>query len=89
MSKLLVVVGATGQQGGSVVDSILGDAQLRKEYKIRGTTRDPGSDKGRALAKKGVEVVAADVNDEGSLRKAFAGAYAVFASMYLLPEPSG
>jgi uncharacterized protein YbjT (DUF2867 family) len=80
MSKLLVVIGATGQQGGSVVNAVLDDAQLSKEYSIRGTTRDPSQASAQALAKKGVEVVKADVEDAASLKKAFEGAYVVFAN---------
>ncbi|KAL8727587.1 MAG: hypothetical protein Q9181_005659 [Wetmoreana brouardii] len=80
MSKLLVVFGATGQQGGSIVENVLADAQLSKEYSIRGTTRDPSKAKAQELAKKGVEVVKADVDDPGSLRKAFEGAHIVFAN---------
>ncbi|KAH6184226.1 hypothetical protein HBI68_013650 [Parastagonospora nodorum] len=80
MSKLLVVFGATGQQGGSIVNTILGDAELSKEYKIRGTTRDPSQESAQVLAKKGVEVVKADVDDAASLKKAFEGAHVVFAN---------
>ncbi|KAF2035866.1 NAD(P)-binding protein [Setomelanomma holmii] len=80
MSKTLVVIGATGQQGGSVVDAVLKDAQLSKEYTIRGTTRDPNQLSAQALAKRGIEVVKADINDATSLKKAFEGAHVVFAN---------
>jgi uncharacterized protein YbjT (DUF2867 family) len=80
MAKILVVFGATGQQGGSVVDTVLRDAQLSKEYSIRGTTRDPSKVSAQELVKKGVEVVRADVDDAASLREAFEGAHVVFAS---------
>lgn len=80
MSKLLVVFGVTGQQGGSVVQAILTNKQLSKEYIIRGTTRDPGQPQARALVEKGVEVVKADVDDPVSLQKAFEGAHVVFSS---------
>jgi uncharacterized protein YbjT (DUF2867 family) len=80
MSKILVVFGATGQQGGSVVNAVLEDAQLSKEYTVRGTTRDPNQTSAQALAKKGVEVVKADVDDAASLKKAFEGAHVVFAN---------
>ena len=80
MSKLLVVIGATGQQGGSVVQTVLADPQLSKEYKIRGTCRDPSKANAQAIAQKGVEMVAADATDPASLQKAFAGAHAVYAS---------
>lgn len=80
MSKVLVVFGATGQQGGSIVETVLGDAQLGKEYSIRGTTRDPSTGSAQELAKRGVEVVKTDINDAASLRKAFEGADVVFAN---------
>lgn len=67
MSKLLTVVGATGTQGASLIDQALKDGQ----YKIRGLTRNPNSEKAQALAKRGVEVVRADINDEQSLVRAF------------------
>jgi uncharacterized protein YbjT (DUF2867 family) len=57
MSKLITVFGATGNQGGSVIKSILEDAQLSKEYKIRGITRDTSKKSSQDLAKQGVEVV--------------------------------
>ena len=79
MSKLLVVCGATGQQGGSVIDFVLNDSELSKQFKIRGITRDPSSSSAQSLQSKGVEVVAADVEDPASIQKAFVGAHTVFA----------
>ena len=43
MSKVLVVFGATGQQGGSVVNCVINDPELSKLYKVRGVTRDPSN----------------------------------------------
>ncbi|KAL8725035.1 MAG: hypothetical protein Q9166_007610 [cf. Caloplaca sp. 2 TL-2023] len=80
MSKLLVIFGATGQQGGSIIESVLRDAQLSKEYSIRGTTRDPSKPNAQELVKKGVEIVKADVEDAASLKKAFEGAHIIFAN---------
>lgn len=74
MSKLVVVLGATGAQGASVVDHLL----KAGGWKIRGVTRKPEGDPAKKLAAKGVEVVAADAADKESLAKAFQGAYAVF-----------
>ena len=79
MSKLLVVFGATGQQGGSVVDVVLSDSELSQAYKIRAITRDTSSSSSKALADKGCEVVAADPNNASSLPAAMKGADAVFA----------
>ncbi|MDE2346633.1 MAG: NmrA/HSCARG family protein, partial [Gammaproteobacteria bacterium] len=44
----------------------------------RALTRDPKSDKARALAKLGAEVVAADVDDAKSLEQAMRGAYGAY-----------
>jgi uncharacterized protein YbjT (DUF2867 family) len=57
MSKLITVFGATGNQGGSVIDAILADLQLSQEFKIRGITRDTTKKSAQELAKRGVEVV--------------------------------
>lgn len=57
MSKLITVFGATGKQGGSVVNAILADAELSKEFKVRAVTRDPSKPAAQELAKRGVEVV--------------------------------
>jgi uncharacterized protein YbjT (DUF2867 family) len=57
MSKIITVFGATGNQGGSVITNILDDAQLSKEFKIRGITRDTSKPAAQELAKKGVELV--------------------------------
>jgi saccharopine dehydrogenase-like NADP-dependent oxidoreductase len=67
MSQILTVMGATGAQGSSVVNHALKDGK----YKIRAVTRNVNSEKAKALASRGVEVVAADINSEESLLKAF------------------
>lgn len=58
MPKLLTVFGATGNQGGSVIEAVLSDATLREEFTIRGITRDTSKPAARALAARGIEVVA-------------------------------
>lgn len=68
MSKpIAVIIGATGGQGGSVVESFLKDGT----YQVRGVTRNVNSENAQALAKRGVEVVTGDLNNEASLREAF------------------
>jgi hypothetical protein len=73
--KLVVVLGATGGQGNSVIDAFLKD----DEYTVRGVTRQTHSAKAQALTKRGVEMVVGDVHDEKSLAQAFVGAFAIFA----------
>ncbi|KAL6789675.1 hypothetical protein J3E68DRAFT_443472 [Trichoderma sp. SZMC 28012] len=72
--KLIVVLGATGNQGSSVVDTFLKDAAWR----VRGLTRNPSSAKAKALSARGVEVVQADMDDVASLSAAFRDANAIF-----------
>ncbi len=74
--KIIAVVGATGAQGGSLVAAILSDP--KHEFAVRAITRNKNSDKAKALAKQGAEVVEASVDDKGSLIKAFKGAYAAY-----------
>src|SRR5689334_19813281 len=68
MDRLVLVTGATGNQGGATVRRLLEGGKVR----IRGLTRDPSSAKGRALVEKGVEVVAGDFDDRPSLDRALA-----------------
>jgi uncharacterized protein YbjT (DUF2867 family) len=74
--KVIAVLGATGAQGGGLVRAILSDPN--GGFAARAITRDVNSDKAKELARLGAEVVAANVDDEESLKKAFAGAYGAF-----------
>lgn len=74
--KTIVVFGATGAQGGSLAHAILQDAN--SEFAVRAVTRHPDSEKAQALKKMGAEVVAADIDNPESVRKALAGAYGAF-----------
>ena len=78
MSKLLVVFGATGQQGGSVINTVLNDQELSQQYKLRAITRDPSKPAALALKERDVEVVPATLEDSKSLRAALQGAHTVF-----------
>jgi uncharacterized protein YbjT (DUF2867 family) len=75
-SKIIAVVGATGAQGGGLVRAILDDPQ--GGFTVRAITRNPDSEKARALAELGVEVVRGDVDDSDSLQRALAGAYGAY-----------
>ena len=76
MSKTIAVVGATGNQGQSVIRAFL----PHKDWHIRALTRNPSSNAAKELASKGCEVVAADLNDQTSLEKAFEGSQAIFVN---------
>lgn len=74
--NVVAVVGATGAQGGGLIRAIVNDQA--GGFVARAITRDVNSDKAKSLAKLGVEVVAANLDDVESLKRAFAGAYGVF-----------
>ncbi|GAA5827557.1 hypothetical protein JCM11251_001731 [Rhodosporidiobolus azoricus] len=73
---LVVVIGATGAQGGSVIAHLIRSDQ---PYRIRAVTRDVNKPKAKELEKEGCEVVAADMQKREDLDKAFSGADIVFA----------
>jgi uncharacterized protein YbjT (DUF2867 family) len=71
---LIVITGATGQQGGATAREL-----LKAGHRARAVTRKPDGDAAKALAALGAEVVRGDLDDAASLQKAFAGAWGVFA----------
>jgi len=73
--KLIVVVGATGNQGGAVARRFVQDPR----YAVRGLTRNPSSPAAQELAALGIEVVQAELDDVKSLEAAFAGANVIFS----------
>jgi uncharacterized protein YbjT (DUF2867 family) len=74
--KIIAVVGATGAQGGGLVRAILADPA--RPFAVRALTRDVHSPKAKALAALGAEVVAADLQDDQSVGRAFQGAHGAF-----------
>ncbi|KAK5958347.1 hypothetical protein OHC33_000189 [Knufia fluminis] len=77
--KLVTVFGATGNQGGAVVTTLLSHPTLSSHFSIRAITRNTTSPKAQSLASKGIELAAADLNNPESLTSAIAGSHAVFA----------
>ena len=79
--KIITVFGATGAQGGGLARAIATDPD--GEFSVRAVTRDVNSDKAKALAALGAEVVHADLADADSVDKALEGAYgAYFVTFY-------
>ena len=71
--KTVLITGATGKQGGAVARHL-----VNKGFALRAMTRKPDSDAGKALAARGIEVVAGDLDDATSLKAALRGAWGVF-----------
>lgn len=65
--KIIAVTGATGSQGGGVVNVM----KKVPGWKVRAITRNTESESAKKLAAEGIEVVQASFDDEESLRKAF------------------
>src|SRR5688572_29064221 len=72
--RIIAVVGATGAQGGGLARALLEDG----EFAVRAITRNADSDKAKVLRGAGAEVVAGDMDDLASMKKAFAGAYGAY-----------
>lgn len=71
----VAVIGATGQQGGAVVDALLDQGAAT----VRALVRDKASEKAQALAARGVELVEGDLTRSETIDPLFAGADAAFA----------
>ncbi|KAJ5177166.1 Nucleoside-diphosphate-sugar epimerase [Penicillium canariense] len=79
MSKLITVFGATGNQGGSVIRTIIADLELSKDFRIRAVTRDVSKPKIKALRDQGVDVIQeGDMSSVADVIKAVDGAHTVY-----------
>lgn len=76
-APLVVVVGVTGNQGGSVVKAL---AESDKPYRIRGLTRDVTKQAARELSAGGVDMVAVALTSDNATDacEVFKGADIVF-----------
>lgn len=74
--KVIAIAGATGAQGGGLARAILQDRG--SEFAVRALTRDPDAPAARELARLGAEVVRADLDDEATVHRAFAGAWGAY-----------
>ena len=73
MAKLITVFGATGAQGGPIARLL-----LLKGFRVRAVTRNPDSEKAKALKEAGAEVVAGNMDEADSVKAAVSGVYGVF-----------
>jgi len=72
--RTILITGATGQQGGSVIRALAGTG-----FRLRAMTRKPDGDAARALAARGVELVTGDLDDPASLKAALTGVWGTLA----------
>ncbi|WP_328720500.1 NmrA/HSCARG family protein [Streptomyces sp. NBC_00247] len=81
-SAPVLVVGATGRQGGATARALLASG-----FAVRALVRDPATDRARAVESLGAELVTGDLDDRSSLTRAAAGARAVFSVQ--MPDVNG
>jgi len=62
MSKVVLITGATGKQGGAVIDALLA-APEASQFTILAVTRNTESGSAKKLSSKGCKLVQADLND--------------------------
>ncbi len=72
--RIVLVTGATGQQGGATARHL-----LARGWRVRALTRDPNKSAAQALAQAGAEVAVGDHEDRASLDRALEGVYGVFS----------
>ncbi|XP_033643228.1 nmrA-like family domain-containing protein 1 [Asterias rubens] len=75
MKKVVIVFGATGRQGGSVVRALLEEPE---KFHVRAVTRNPTSPKAQALQAAGCELVQAELAQTESLIPILQGADCCF-----------
>lgn len=80
-TESIAVYGATGNQGGAVVDAL-----LARGASVRALVRNPDSEKAQFLARRGVELVRADADDPETLAPALDGVQALF---FMTTPPGG
>lgn len=72
--RLILVTGATGNQGGAVARNL-----LDKGFRVRGLTRNPQKPEAQTLSDQGAEVVQGDMEDRSAMEQALEGAYGIFS----------
>jgi uncharacterized protein YbjT (DUF2867 family) len=73
-TKAVLVLGATGKQGGAVTKHLLANG-----WKVRALVRDPNKEAAQTLRSQGVEVVQGDLNNPASITEAMQGMYGAFS----------
>jgi len=78
--KTVLVLGATGNQGGAVARQL-----LKRKFRVKAVTRKPDSEAAKNLSKLGAQVVQADIGDTAAIEKAIEGVWGAF-SVFTMAE---
>jgi uncharacterized protein YbjT (DUF2867 family) len=74
VDKIILVTGATGQQGGATARQL-----VEQGWRVRAFVRNPDAEAAQALRLAGAELVQGDQDDLASLEAAMQGVYGVFS----------
>jgi uncharacterized protein YbjT (DUF2867 family) len=74
-NRIILVTGATGNQGGAVAHHLL----QQGNFQVRALVRDTNKPAAQALKQAGAELVSGDLSDRDSLDRALQGVYGVFS----------
>ncbi|KMO38220.1 NmrA/HSCARG family protein [Methylobacterium aquaticum] len=72
--RTVLVLGATGQQGGAVAAALRANG-----WSVRALVRDPDGGKAKRLSSTGVDVIRGDLDDPASVQAAIVGVHGVFS----------
>ncbi|PSB30790.1 NmrA/HSCARG family protein [Stenomitos frigidus] len=75
LSKVILVTGATGNQGGAIARHLL----QRGNFTVRAFVRDQDKPAAKSLKQAGAELIEGDLNDRGSLDRAMQSVSGVFS----------
>src|ERR1019366_8947429 len=78
----VLVIGATGQQGGATAKHL-----LERDWTVRALVRDPDSPAASALQRAGANLVVGELDDPTSLRTAMEGVHGVFLVLTMMVGP--
>ncbi|GAB2959181.1 NmrA/HSCARG family protein [Micromonospora polyrhachis] len=81
-SDVILVTGATGNQGGATARQL-----LARGWQVHALVRDPGKPAAQELQDQGAVLVQGDLEDPDSLRRAMDGVHGVFSVQALAYEP--
>jgi uncharacterized protein YbjT (DUF2867 family) len=82
-SRIIVVTGATGRQGGATARAL-----LARGFQVRALVRDPDKPEALALKERGATLVRGDLEDPASLDRALHGVHGVY-SVQTFTGPDG
>lgn len=82
--RVLLITGATGNQGGAAIQALLDHGP--EDWEVRALVRYTSSDRAKALQAKSVRLVRGDLDDDRSVAEAVQGAYGVFSVQNFRPQ---